>query len=62
MEDLGEHRHSHVAYYKGVLEFRMPLPEHERYKMLVSHLLVVLLNELGLEWECLGSTTFKNRR
>ncbi|MFN4887110.1 MAG: Uma2 family endonuclease [Pseudanabaena sp.] len=62
LEDLGEHRHSHVAYYKGVLEFRMPLPEHERYKMLVSHLLVVLLNELGLEWESLGSTTFKNRR
>lgn len=62
LEDLGEHRHSHVAYYKGVLEFRMPLPEHERYKMLVSHLLVVLLNELGLDWESLGSTTFKNRR
>jgi Uma2 family endonuclease len=62
LEDLGEHRHSHVAYYKGVLEFRMPLPEHERNKMLVSHLLVVLLNELGLDWESLGSTTFKNRR
>jgi Uma2 family endonuclease len=62
LEDLGEHRHSHIAYYKGVLEFRMPLPKHERHKMLVSHLLVVLLNELGLEWESLGSTTFKNRR
>ena len=62
LEDLGEHRHSHVAYYKGVLEFRMPLPKHERHKMLVSNLLVVLLNELGLEWESLGSTTFKNRR
>ena len=62
LEDLGEHRHSHIAYHKGVLEFRMPLPEHERHKMLVSHLLVVLLNELGLDWESLGSTTFKNRR
>ncbi|MEI6064547.1 MAG: Uma2 family endonuclease, partial [Pseudanabaena sp. ELA748] len=62
LEDLGEHRHSHIAYYRGVLEFRMPLPKHERNKMLVSHLLVVLLNELGLEWESLGSTTFKNRR
>jgi Uma2 family endonuclease len=40
----------------------MPLPEHERHKMLVSNLLVVLLNELGLDWESLGSTTFKNRR
>ncbi len=62
LEDLGEHRHSHVAYYKGVLEFRMPLPQHERNKMLISHLLVVLLNELDLDWESLGSTTFKNRK
>ena len=62
LEDLGEHRHSHVAYYKGVLELRMPLPQHERNKMLISHLLVVLLNELDLDWESLGSTTFKNRK
>ncbi len=62
LEDLGEHRHSHIAYYKGVLEFRMPLPQHERNKMLVSHLLVVLLDKLGLDWESLGSTTFKSRR
>lgn len=61
LEDLGEHRHSHIAYYKGVLEFRMPLPGHERTKVLISHLLVVLLEELGLEWESLGSTTFKSR-
>ncbi|MFM7574284.1 MAG: Uma2 family endonuclease, partial [Snowella sp.] len=30
LDDLGEHRHSHIAYYRGVLEFRMPLPGHER--------------------------------
>jgi Uma2 family endonuclease len=62
LEELGEHRHSHVAYYKGVLEFRMPLPEHERHKVIVSDLLKILLNELCLDWESLGSTTFKNRR
>ena len=62
LADLGEHRHSHVAYYKGVLEFRMPLPEHERNKVIVSDLLKISLNELGLDWESLGSTTFKNRR
>ncbi|CAN1212348.1 Putative restriction endonuclease domain-containing protein [Tumidithrix helvetica PCC 7403] len=61
LEDLGEHRHSHIAYYKEVLEIRMPLPEHERTKVLISHLLVVLLDELGLEWESLGSSTFKNQ-
>ena len=62
LEDLGEHRHSHITYYKGVLEFRMPLPKHERHKVIVGDLLKILLNELGLDWESLGSTTFKNRR
>ncbi len=62
LEDLGEHRHSLIAYYKGVLEFRMPLPEHERAKVLISNLLVILLDELNLEWESLGSTTFKSRK
>jgi Uma2 family endonuclease len=60
LEDLGEHRHSHIAYYQGVLELRMPLPGHERTKVLISHLLVILLDELNLEWESLGSTTFKS--
>jgi Uma2 family endonuclease len=62
LADLGEHRHSHIAYFRGVLEFRMPLPEHERNKVIVSDLLKILLNELGLDWESLGSTTFKNRK
>ncbi len=61
LEDLGEHRHSHVAYYRGVLEFRMPLAGHERAKVLISHLLVVLLEALELEWESLGSSTFKSQ-
>ncbi len=61
LEELGEHRHSHIAYYQGVLEFRMPLPGHERAKVLISHLLVVLLDALELEWESLGSTTFKRQ-
>jgi len=62
LEDLGEHRHSLIVYYKGVLEIRMPLPEHERAKVLISNLLVILLEELDLEWESLGSTTFKSKR
>jgi len=61
LEDLGEHRHSHIAYYRGILEFRMPLPGHERAKVLIGDLLKIILDELGLEWESLGSTTFKNR-
>jgi len=62
LEDLGERRRSRIAYYQGVLEIYMPLPEHERYKVLISHLVIILLDELGLEWESLGSTTFKHQR
>ncbi len=60
--DLGERRATRIAYYAGELEIRMPLPEHERIKVLISNLLVVLLEELDLAWESLGSSTFKNSR
>jgi len=39
----------------------MPLPEHERAKVLIGDLLKILLEELDLEWESLGSSTFKNQ-
>ncbi len=62
LEELGEHRSSRIAYYDGTLEIRMPLSEHERAKVLISNLLVILLDELDLEWESLGSSTFKNEK
>jgi Uma2 family endonuclease len=58
--ELGEKRATRIAYSAGELEIRMPLPEHERLKVLISNLLVVLLEELDLPWESLGSSTFKN--
>ena len=62
LEDLGEHRHSLIAYYKGALEIRMPLAGHERIKVLIGDLLKITLDELGLEWESLGSTTFTSKK
>ena len=61
LEDLGESRASRIAYFDGVLEIRMPLPEHERTKVIISNLLVILLEELDWEWESLGSSTFKTK-
>jgi Uma2 family endonuclease len=57
--ELGEKRATRIAYFDGELEIRMPLPEHERAKVLIRYLLVVLLEELDLSWESLGSSTFK---
>ncbi|MEA5490109.1 MULTISPECIES: Uma2 family endonuclease [Pseudanabaena] len=61
LEDLGDNRASRIAYFDGVLEIRMPLPEHERTKVIISNLLVILLEELDWEWESLGSSTFKTK-
>ncbi|MDY6781904.1 MAG: Uma2 family endonuclease [Cyanobacteriota bacterium] len=60
LEELGEHRASRVAYNKGVLEIVVPLPKHETSKVLVSNFLEALLEELEIDFWCLGSTTFKN--
>lgn len=60
LADLAETRSTRVAYAADTLEIRMPLPEHERIKVLLAHLLVVLLDALDWDWESLGSTTFKS--
>lgn len=61
LAELGEKRVTHIAYYDGDLEIRMPLPEHELTKVLISYLLVILLEELDMDWMSLGSSTFKNQ-
>ncbi|MDJ0578856.1 Uma2 family endonuclease [Crocosphaera sp.] len=57
--ELGESRSSRIYYYQETLELMTPLPEHERIKVILSDLIKVLLDELNMNWESLGSTTFK---
>jgi len=61
LEDLGEKRRTRIAYLEGVLEIVMPLPEHERIKALITNFVQVLLDELGIDFEGYGSTTFKGK-
>ncbi|MBD2410794.1 hypothetical protein FACHB389_27580 [Nostoc calcicola FACHB-389] len=61
INELGEHPGSRVAYSQGTLEIMAPLPEHERAKVIIGNLVIILLDELNLNWECLGSTTFKRK-
>ncbi|MFO0141936.1 MAG: Uma2 family endonuclease, partial [Aphanizomenon sp.] len=58
--ELGEHRAARIAYDRGILEIMSPLPEHEDNKEIISDLVKALLEELNIEFRCLGSTTFKN--
>lgn len=61
LDELGEHRGSRLAYFKGILEIVAPLPEHEHAKVVIADLLKILLDELDMDWEPLGSTTFKRK-
>lgn len=60
LAELGDHRAARIAYDHGLLEIMAPLPEHEASKEIISDLVKALLEELELEFWCLGSTTFKS--
>ncbi len=62
LDELGEKRASRIAYSDGILEIRMPLPEHEVDKELIGDLVKILLEELEIDCECFGSTTFKKKK
>ena len=61
LEELGEHRATRLAYGGGTLEIRMSLPEHEKAKVILGDLVKILLEELNIDCECFGSTTFKRQ-
>ena len=49
-----------VAYSQGTLEIMSPLPKHERAKGIIGDLVKILLEELQMDCEPFGSTTFKS--
>lgn len=61
MEELGEHRAKRIAYDQGMLEIMVPLPEHEYFTSSIGNLIQDLAEELGIEYECFGSTTWKKQ-
>ncbi|MDJ0574947.1 MAG: Uma2 family endonuclease [Xenococcaceae cyanobacterium MO_234.B1] len=62
LEDLGEQRSSRISYSNGVLEIMVPLPEHEKDKEIIGDIVKILLEKLEIDFESLGSTTFKNEQ
>jgi len=59
LNELGDRRASRIAYSDRVLEIRMPLPKHEKAKVLIGDMVKILLEELDLDNESFGSSTFK---
>jgi Uma2 family endonuclease len=48
-----------LAYDRGELEIMSPSPEHERFNRRIAQLVLAVAEELGIEAEDLGSTTFR---
>jgi Uma2 family endonuclease len=55
-------RHLRITYDRGALEIMTLSPEHERFKCLLSYLILVLIEELGWNMASFGSMTFKRKK
>ncbi len=61
LDELGEKRASRIAYSDRVLEIRRSLPKHERQKSILGDMVKILLEDLAIDCECFGATTFKRQ-
>lgn len=61
LEDLGDHRAARIAYDNGTLEIMTPLPEHEHFKEVIGDAVKDIADELEMDYESYGSTTWRKR-
>ena len=59
VEDLAESSTPRLTFDRGTLEIMSPTKKHERLNRVLAQLVEVLTEELGIDMENLGSTTFK---
>lgn len=59
LADLGESSHVRVFYDQGRMEIMSPVSMHERPKNVINRLISALSDELDIDIESLGSTTYK---
>jgi Uma2 family endonuclease len=57
MQELGDTRSTRIAYTNGVLEIRMPGQQHESINRVLAAIALTLAEELGFEFNDLGSMT-----
>lgn len=61
LDDLGEGYAVRIFYDNGRMEIMAPSPPHERAKNIIVTLVAVLRDELDIDIESLGSTTFRSQ-
>lgn len=59
LHDLGDGYAVRISYDQGRMEIMSPSHKHEHFKELISRLAHVIAEELNLELESLGATTYK---
>lgn len=59
LSDVGDDRAWKIAYDRGCLEIRMPLPKHEIPKVMIEHFVGALADELEIEVMSFGALTLE---
>jgi Uma2 family endonuclease len=59
LDDLGDRPSARMAYDNGTLEIMTPLPEHEFFKEAISIAVQDAAEELEIDYESYGSTTWR---
>ena len=59
LDERGDSRVPRLAYDRGELEIMSPSPEHEKFNRRIAQLVLAVTEELSIEAEDLGSTTFR---
>jgi Uma2 family endonuclease len=59
LTEIGDNGKARLSYYRGDLEFMTPLASHENYNRQIERAIVVLAEELDLDYNLFGSMTIK---
>ena len=59
LKDFGDRPIPRLAYDNGTLEIMAPLPEHEHFKEVISDAVKDIADELDIDYESYGSTTWR---
>ncbi len=62
LRDLGDHTSLRLTYDDGLLEIFIPGDEHEEVKKIIGRLIEAYSDEVGIDAQGYGSTTFKKKR
>jgi Uma2 family endonuclease len=62
LEELGDNRGTRLSFSDNMVEIMAPMAVHENDKRIIGRIVETILEEMGIEYASLGSTTFKNKQ